>query len=267
MNIDLIKAERITMKKTIKFLLALLVIVAAITLLSEIPVYAAKAKLNKKSVTLEIGQKVKLKVTGTTKKVTWSTSDNKVATVNSKGKITAKGEGTCEIIAKIKSKKLICKVTIKPKTQNNKYIVSENEILKESLHVPLDYYTRENLPESFSSEEELVEWFMDRQYRLYMKPVFEAHGFNLIDEKELIQRTQKTDWDSFWYEYYFTKDNTKIRVIMALRGAQYIDALNANEYLIVRTIEFKKGNNTTYEYDGLRYDWPEEGFEFFLKYF
>lgn len=101
------------MGKTVKLLLSLLVIVATFTLGFEVPVHAAKVKLSKKSTTLEVGQKKTIKVKGTTKKVTWSSSDKKIATVNSKGKITAKSEGTCKITAKVGSKKLTCKVTVK----------------------------------------------------------------------------------------------------------------------------------------------------------
>lgn len=106
------------MRKTVKFLLSLLVIVTAFTLGFEIPVHAAKVKLSKKSITLEVGQKKTIKVKGTTKKVTWSSSDKKIATVNSKGKITAKSEGTCNITAKVGSKKLTCKVTVKHITES-----------------------------------------------------------------------------------------------------------------------------------------------------
>ncbi len=102
------------MGKTVKLLLSLLVIVATFTLGFEVPVHAAKVKLSKKSITLEVGQKKTIKVKGTTKKVTWSSSDKNIATVSSKGKITAKGEGTCKITAKVGSKKLTCKVTVKP---------------------------------------------------------------------------------------------------------------------------------------------------------
>ena len=46
------------------------------------------------------------------KKVKWSSKDKKIASV-SKGKITAKKEGTVIILAKYKNKKYKCKVTVK----------------------------------------------------------------------------------------------------------------------------------------------------------
>lgn len=48
------------------------------------------------------------------KKVKWTTSDKKVATVSSAGKITAVGEGSCNITATAHNgKKAVCKVTVK----------------------------------------------------------------------------------------------------------------------------------------------------------
>jgi len=72
-------------------------------------------KLNKKIASIKVGGKVTLKVTGTAKKVTWSTSKKSVATVTSKGVVTGKKAGTATITAKVGTKKLTCKVTVKAK--------------------------------------------------------------------------------------------------------------------------------------------------------
>ncbi len=81
-------------------------------------------KLSKTSVSLDKGKTTTLKATvnpsnATNKKVTWTTSNSKVATVSG-GKITAKGVGTATITAKTANgKKATCKVTVKnPKTVN-----------------------------------------------------------------------------------------------------------------------------------------------------
>lgn len=72
-----------------------------------------KIKLNKTKATIYVGKTVTLKVKGTKKKVKWSTSKKKVATVNKKGKVTGKKKGTAKITAKVAGKKLVCKVTVK----------------------------------------------------------------------------------------------------------------------------------------------------------
>ena len=49
-------------------------------------------------------------------KGTWKSSNKKVATVTSKGKITAKKAGTCTITGKVNGKTYKCKITVKNKT-------------------------------------------------------------------------------------------------------------------------------------------------------
>ncbi len=70
-------------------------------------------KLNKTKVTLETGDTINLKVTGTDDKVTWSTSKKTVATVSKNGNVTAKSAGTATITATVSGKKLTSKITVK----------------------------------------------------------------------------------------------------------------------------------------------------------
>ena len=80
-------------------------------------VEAASVKLNKKSLTLGVGTTYNLKISGTKKKVTWSSSKKSVAKVSSNGKVTAVKSGTATITAKVGNKKYKCtvKVTKSPK--------------------------------------------------------------------------------------------------------------------------------------------------------
>lgn len=73
----------------------------------------APVKINYSSITLEKGSAKTLKVTGTTSKVTWTSSKSAVAAVASSGKVTAKTVGTATIYAAVAGKKLSCKVTVK----------------------------------------------------------------------------------------------------------------------------------------------------------
>jgi hypothetical protein len=61
----------------------------------------AAPKLNTTSFTLTKGYQTTLKVSGSTAKVTWSSSDNSIATVSSAGKVVGKKVGTAVISAKV----------------------------------------------------------------------------------------------------------------------------------------------------------------------
>lgn len=74
---------------------------------------AAKIKLNKKKLTLEVKQSYTLKLKNCKKKIKWSSSKKKVATVSAKGKVKAKKAGKTTITAKVGKKKYTCKVTVK----------------------------------------------------------------------------------------------------------------------------------------------------------
>lgn len=97
---------------------------------------AATVKISAQKKTLTVGKSFTLKITGTKKKVTWSTSKKSVATVSSKGKVTAKKAGTATITAKVDGKKYTCKVTVKNPV--NKYVEKAPFEAKE---VKLDKYT------------------------------------------------------------------------------------------------------------------------------
>ena len=85
---------------------------------------AKKPKLNKKSVTVQVGKSVKLKVKNKVKKgkVIWKSKNKQVAIVSSKGKVTGKEAGSTRIICTIKKGKkkvqLKCKVKVVAKNES-----------------------------------------------------------------------------------------------------------------------------------------------------
>lgn len=89
-------------------------------------------KLNKASAVLKKGNSLSLKATvlpgsANNKSVRWTSSNTKIATVSSKGVVTAKSAGTTTITATAKDgsrKKASCKVTVKG-SSNKKILIQE----------------------------------------------------------------------------------------------------------------------------------------------
>lgn len=114
--------EANTMKKTAKTIIITLISVLIMSM-AAVPVSAANiasVSLSKTSATLNVGSGVGLavsysytgKLTANDKKVTWTTSNNKVATVSG-GYVKGIKAGTATITATIGGKKATCKVTVK----------------------------------------------------------------------------------------------------------------------------------------------------------
>lgn len=100
-------------KKKRKGIVLLLALLAAILFLPHGELaQAATPKLNKTNTTLAKGKRLQLKVSGTSQKIKWSTSNKKIALVSNKGVVKAKSKGTAKITAKVGKKKLTCKVTV-----------------------------------------------------------------------------------------------------------------------------------------------------------
>lgn len=84
---------------------------------------AAKMQISKKKATVTKGKTIKLRIKNAKgKKVRWSSSKKKIATVR-KGKVTAKKAGKTTITAKVGKKKFRCKITVKNPVNYKKKIV------------------------------------------------------------------------------------------------------------------------------------------------
>ena len=73
----------------------------------------SKTTISEKNLTLYVGDTQTLKILGSSKKASWSSGKKSVATITSKGLVTAKKAGTATITAKVGNKKYTCKVTVK----------------------------------------------------------------------------------------------------------------------------------------------------------
>ena len=110
-------------------------LIMSILFSTTITYYAASPKLNKKKKTINVGESFTLKVKNTKKRITWITSDNKIAElgkINSKKhtiKIKGVKAGKATITAKVGKTKLKCKVTVK--SEQPKESAPEVPVIKE----------------------------------------------------------------------------------------------------------------------------------------
>ena len=130
------------MKKQ-KSMVLLLVFAMALSLLPQ-SAFAAKkkVKLNKKTVTVNVGKTVKIKLQNNKKKVKWTvTSGKKNVTLSKKKKtgVTIKGmkAGKAKVQAKVGKKKYVCKVTVKNTKKVNKIANKNNSTKPGNTKVPI----------------------------------------------------------------------------------------------------------------------------------
>ncbi len=103
------------MKRLKKVMSIVLTAAMVFALFAVTPATTAQAKVKiqyGKKISLNVGESDLILVKG--KKATYKTSNKKVATVNKKGKVVAKGVGTCKITIKQNGSKATSKVTVKP---------------------------------------------------------------------------------------------------------------------------------------------------------
>ena len=122
-----------TGKKNKRFALArMCLLIFFLTLISVSPANASPAApvQFKKKLTLARYQKVKLIKKNISGTVTWSTSNPKVATVTKRGIVRTKNVGKCRIVARVGTKKYVCRLTVNPlsMTRDSLVIVRKRQV-------------------------------------------------------------------------------------------------------------------------------------------
>ena len=238
------------MKKLKSLLISLaLALVCVSMVISTDVVEAASVRLNKTSITMYTGQTSTLKVSATSKKVTWYTSNKKVATVSSRGVVSAKSSGSATITARVNNKNLKCRVTVKKQTTNNKKaaLKAYYSFLK-SYKFTTGYSTRGfNL--AYINNDSIPELVVfDGDYHAaggkvkYLGEFGEWGGFEYQEKKGVICST----WSrSNSYSTYYRWNGSKLSTIMS---ANSIGQLNSNgDYVCKYYINNKKVTRSKYE--------------------
>ena len=132
-------------------------------------VQAAKMKLNKSAVTINRGASTSLKVSGSKKKVKWSSSKKSVVSVSS-GKVKGIKAGTAYIYAKVGKRTLKCKVTVKEPDKSKRINLAKKEAKKiVKKYVTADLSTKERAFVLFRYLTEHCSWQLNQSSEAYQK--------------------------------------------------------------------------------------------------
>lgn len=101
------------MKKYRNIIMLMLFILVATFIGSTVVQASSKTAINKAELTVYVGNKGYLKVTGTDSKIAWKSKNERVATVNQWGTVTGINQGTTTITATVNNNTYTCKVTVK----------------------------------------------------------------------------------------------------------------------------------------------------------
>lgn len=105
--------------------------------------------ISSKTKTVTAGKSFTLKLNGNTQKVSWSSSNSKVASVSSSGKVKGLAAGKATITAKVDNKKFTCTVTVKKKSAKSE--------LDDILSAVKKAYGEDYKPQTSMSKESLAE--------------------------------------------------------------------------------------------------------------
>ncbi len=204
---------------------------------------AKRVKLNKKAVTLKVGQSVKLKIKNTKRKVKWSSNKKKVATVTSKGKVKAKKKGTAKICAKVAGKKLICKVKVKAvSTKSSTQTPAATDIPVATEPTPTEIPVDTKKPEQ-TSDTQIPGVTYNFRYPSYLAEHFEKHGAEVgaateeeyllkanevISNPDALHKLEAEDSDHVYYiestnEIVFLSQDGYIRTYFICSGIDYFN--------------------------------------------
>ena len=228
---------------------ALLLMLSVMIMILALPMTAsAKVSINKKSLSLTVGQTATLKVTGTKKKVKWSSNKKAIVTVNQKGKITAKKSGKAVITAKLGKKKYTCKVTVKKAAKTSSKVSSKNwtsaelhaldgylENAMNAVDYATDYYKTQSIYDSYMNK---VTPYLNLAYDLASKKneisckdgttllVNIQHLQFLTETAKTFQSSEKIGWKTFYNTPLdaakLSKAIAEVRNAIAKYGLQYM---------------------------------------------
>lgn len=249
-----------TLKKLLMsfFMMSLIIFIVPITFKAYYDyssVQAASIKLSTTSKTLHIGYGCKLNITGTKKKVTWSSTNPKVATVTQSGYVTAKSKGNTIIKAKVNGKVYQCKIAVNKTacsqlytTRNMKFLgVSKNVTYSSSNSKIASIDKNGKITMKKIGNVKITAKVNNKKYSFTLRVVADGWIKDAKGNKYYYKNNKKlTGWQYVGkYKYYFSKTSGILdqNVANRLKGKQsYLMHLNRKQCkLTIFAKDGKKG--------------------------
>ncbi len=182
-----------------------------------------KVSLNKKSITLKIGKKYKLRVKNTKKKVKWKSNNKHIAKINSKGIVKAVKAGKTRVYAKVSGKKLYCKIIVKKEKIQNTSNTTSSATATATPTSKKNYY-------NFRYPSYLTEHYNKHGVEMgYTSEKAYLDGANaLINNAASLHKLEAEDSDHIYYleatnEIVFLSQDGFIRTYFICSGKAYFD--------------------------------------------
>jgi uncharacterized protein YjdB len=162
---------------------------------------------------ISLGSSFTNKLNYAEKKVTWSSSDKKIATVSSSGKVTGKGIGKCYINAKCNGKTYKCKVEVYRLDPNFTAYISSYNTRNNYFAVKIKNHGKKSLiihsSKACAYDADYKSYDRNLKFSGKTKDITIKAGKSATVKFYVIGTTTWPDIDDKWIRYYFTYNGKK----------------------------------------------------------
>lgn len=184
----------------------------------EVYIKLADPYINYKTCKCTRGYKFKLQIVNSVGKVSWSSSNNNIASVSSNGTVTAKNIGKCKITGTYKKKKFICDIDVQYRNPNFSAII-EDYNTRDNYFI-VSYKNNGDKPLTISKYARAE----DRDYRVYDRNLYLSSAVTLQPKEKKTLRFYVSGGLT-WYnhkdfdiKYKFTYDGCTYNAIVRSYG-------------------------------------------------
>ncbi len=241
-----------------KFVSLVMIAILSFSLICPSIANAATLKINYTSADVVKGNYLYLKVTGTTKKAKWKSSDETIAYVSSKGKVTTQRIGNATIYATIGTKKLKCRISVISKPYIGYLTDSELDRALAMKNYIDDFSSETAIPSDSKSNQDTDDndGLTDAELRSVLSKMLR---FGFATSEDLYTELGKaymhfcdtwvggSELKNYYFHTYWDQFDDEIYLFV-----------KTGEPYIIKDVLAKPVSGTVYEFDGIRYQYLEK---------